>query len=307
MALRFVYLAFCATLRLFTPRRDDLEREAELLILLHELAVLRRGKARPQLCWSDRAFFSALARLLEPKRRAGLIVTPATLFRWHRDLATKRWRHPHRRPGRPPIASETRDLILRIARENPRWGYPRISGELDKLAITVSPGSVRRVLLRAGLKPAPRRDGPTLAGITRNPTGMWVAQQARNLALADALDGFRFLIRDRDSKLTTAFDSVFASEAIRVIQTPMRTPVANAHAERFVRTVRTECLDWLLIRNEHHLHRVLRDYVEHYNHERPHRGRRLHAPDPPPRSETGPIERSDRLGGLIHEYQRAAD
>jgi putative transposase len=118
MALRFVYLAFCATLRLFALRRDDVGREAELLVLRQEISILRRGIARPRLRWSDRAFFAALARLLEPKRRAGLIVTPATLVRWHRELARKRWRHPHRGPGRPPIATETRDLILRLAREN---------------------------------------------------------------------------------------------------------------------------------------------------------------------------------------------
>ena len=154
MALRFVYLAFCATLRLFARRRDDVEREAEFLVLRHEISILRRGIARPRLRWSDRAVFSALARLLAPERRAGLIVTPATLVR-------KRWRHPHRGPGRPPIATETRDLILRLARENPRWGYPRIAGELAKLGIGVAPSTVRRVLLRGGLNPAPRRDGPT--------------------------------------------------------------------------------------------------------------------------------------------------
>jgi putative transposase len=279
-----------ATLRLSAFRRGGLEREAELLILRHEVAILRRGPARPQLCWSDRAFFSALARLLEPKRRAGLIVTPASLVRWHRDIARKRWRHPHHSPGRPPIATEARNLILRLARENPRWGYPRIVGELAKLAISVSPSTVRRVLLCAGLKPAPRRDGPTwreflhaqaagilacdflyvdtillrriyvlffieidtrrvhLAGISQHPSGRWVAQQARNLALDATLAPFRFLIRDRDSKFTPAFDTVFASEGIRIIQTPIRTPVANAYAERFVRTIRAECLDWLLIK-----------------------------------------------------------
>jgi putative transposase len=238
MAFRFVYLVFCATLRLSAFRRGGLEREAELLVLRHEVAILRRGPARPQLCWSDRAFFSALARLLEPKRRAGLIMTPATLVRWHRDIARKRWRHPRRSPGRPPIATETRNLILRLARENPRWGYPRSVGELVKLAISVSPSSVRRVLHCAGLKPAPRRDRPTwreflhsqtagilacdffcvdtvllrriyvlffseletrrvhLAGSTQNPTGSWVAQQARNLALAGTLDRVRLLIGD---------------------------------------------------------------------------------------------------------------
>ena len=95
-----------------------------------------------------------------------------------------------------------------------------------------------------------------------------------------SLDRFRFLIRDRDSKFTGVFDEVFASEGIRVIRTPIRTPVANAYAERFVRTVRAECLDWLLIRNERHLQRVLHHYLEHYNHERPHRGLRLQPPDP---------------------------
>jgi putative transposase len=145
-----------------------------------------------------------------------------------------------------------------------------------------------------------------LAGSTRNPSGVWVAQQARNLALDTTLAPFRFLIRDRDSKFAAAFDTVFASEGIRIIRTPIRTPVANVYAERFVRTVRVECLDWLLIRNERHLRQVLREYLEHYNHERPHRGLRLQAPDPPPRPETGPIERHDRLGGLVHEYHRAA-
>jgi hypothetical protein len=106
-------------------------------------------------------WLAALARLLSPERRGGLIVTPATLLRWHRDLARRRWQHPHRAPGLPPIGRDVRELILRFARENPRLGYPRIGGELAKLAITASPSTVRRILLGAGLKPAPRRDGPT--------------------------------------------------------------------------------------------------------------------------------------------------
>ena len=200
----------------------------------------------------------------------------------------------------------------------------------------------------AGLKPAPRRDGPTwrqfltaeasgiiacdffcvdtillrrlyvlffievgtrrvhLAGITAHPTGAWVAQQARNLAIAGTLDEPRFLIRDRDAKFTRAFDAVVETEDIRVIRTPVRTPVANASAERFVRAVRGECLDWLLVGGERHLRRVLVAYLDHYHAERPHRGLRLRPPDPPDRPSTGPIERRDRLGGLIHEYHRAA-
>ncbi len=145
-----------------------------------------------------------------------------------------------------------------------------------------------------------------LAGVTLNPGGAWVAQQARNLAMGGVLDRFRFLIRDRDSKFTTTFDAVFATEGVRVIKTPAHTPVANAYAERFVRTVRRECLDWLLIYNERHLNSGLGEYVAHYNAERPHRALELHPPDPPERPTTGRLERRDRLAGLIHEYRLAA-
>jgi transposase InsO family protein len=119
----------------------------------------------------------------------------------------------------------------------------------------------------------------------------------------------RFLIHDRDSKFAAAFDEVFRSEGIKVIHTPIRAPQANAYAERFVRTVRTECLDWLLIIGRRHLETVLRAYTGHYNRERPHRGLALLTPDrtnahPSPAGEE--IKRRDRLGGLIHEYHRAA-
>ncbi len=348
MALHFLYLALVATLRLLGRRRSDLARDTEIAILRHELAVLRRTTPRPRLAWSDRALLAALAQLLPADRRAGLVVTPATLLRWHRDLARRRWRHPHRSPGRPPVDPDTRALIVRLGRENPRWGYPRISGELAKVDVVASPSTVRRVLRAARLKPAPRRDGPTwrqflaaqvpgvlacdffcvdtillrrlyvlffiehesrrvhLAGITTNPTGTWVAQQARNAAISGLLERFSFLIRDRDAKFTSPFDTVLTSEAIRVILTPVRTPVANAYAERVVRTIRSECLDWILIRDDRHLRRVLIEYLEHYNQERPHRSHALRPPDPPPRLKAGRIERRDRLGGLIHEYHRVA-
>jgi putative transposase len=145
-----------------------------------------------------------------------------------------------------------------------------------------------------------------LAGITPSPTGSWVAQQARSLAVAGTLDRFRFLIRDRDCKFTGVFEEVFASEGVRVIRTPIRTPVANAYAKRFVGTVRRECLDWLLIVNEPHLGRVLVDFLEHYHHERPHRGLALRPPDPANQTSSGPVRRRDRLDGLLHEYYRAA-
>jgi putative transposase len=241
--------------------------------------------------------------------------------------------------------------VQRLARENPRWGHRRISGELAKLGLPASPSTVRRLLARTGLGPAPRTSGPGwreflraqaativacdfftvesvflrryyalffiahasrrvwLAGCSPNPTGAWVTQQARNLGLDLADDGMRFLIRDRDSKYTGTFDEVFGSGGIRLVKTPVRAPQANAIAERFVRTIRAECLDWLMIVNRRHLDRVLRVYIDHYNVHRPHRALKLQPPQPrkpPPVPTTGEIERRDRLGGLIHEYYRAA-
>ena len=148
-----------------------------------------------------------------------------------------------------------------------------------------------------------------LAGCTTNPTVAWVTQQARNLSFTGLFDRMRFLIHDRDSKFTATFDEVFRSEGIRVINTPIRAPQANAYAERLVRTIRAECLDWLLILGRGHLERVRRTYVAHYNRDRPHRGLALLSPDSTnadPRPSSGEIKRRDLLGGLIHESQRAA-
>jgi putative transposase len=352
MLLSFAYLAFSTLLRLLLgSRRSDFAKDVELLVLRHQLAVLRRQQPRPSFRAADRAFLAALSRLLPPRGRHGLFVTPQTLLRWHRELIRRKWAQPQRTGGRPPLERRVRDLVLRLARENPRWGYPRISGELLKLGVHVSPSTVRRLLLAAGLTPAPRRVGPSwreflrqqaasvlacdfftvetitlrryyvlffielgsrrvhLAGCTTNPTGAWVTQQARNLSFTGLLERTRFLIHDRDTKFSAAFDEVFRSEGIKVIHTPVRAPQANAHAERFVRTVRAECLDWLLILGRRHLDHVLRCYVTHYNLERPHRALALLAPagsDKHTQLSANTIERHDLLGGLIHEYQAAA-
>ena len=353
MLVSFVYRAFVSLLKLLisSGRSVDL-KDVELLVLRHQLAVLRRQVERPKLRASDRALLAAAGRLLPPRRRQRLLVTPQTLLRWHRELVRGTWTYPHARPGRPPIDARTRELVVRLARENPRWGYQRIAGELSKLGVSVSPSTVRRLLARAGLGPAPRRSGPSwreflraqgasvvacdfftvetallrryyvlffielqtrrvhLAGITANPGGRWVTQQARNLSPSGALDDVKFLIRDRDSKFVAGFDEVFRTEGVKVIQTPFRSPQANARAERFVRTARTECLDWLLILGPRQLDRVLRVYVDHYNTERPHRALGRHPPlatePPPPAPPQAAIARRDRLGGLLHEYHLAA-
>jgi putative transposase len=352
MAFPFLYVAFRALVGVLLRRRRGLDvKDLELLVLRHELEVLRRQVAQPKLRAVDRALLAAAACHLPRPLRGARLVTPRTLLRWHRALVRRKWRQPPGQRGRPHVSAEVRAMVLRLARENPRWGHRRITGELAKLGLRVSPTTVRRLLAHSGLGPAPRRSGPGwreflraqaesivacdfftvesvflrryyvlffiahasrrvwLAGCSSNPTGAWVTQQARNFGLDLADRGMRFLVRGRDGKYSGGFDEVFRSAGIRIVETPVRAPQANAFAERFVRTVRSECLDWLLIVNRRHLESVLGIYVEHYNTHRPHRALKLQPPQPqqpPPVAAIGEIHRHDRLGGLIHEYYRAA-
>jgi putative transposase len=330
------------------PRRS---KEFEILLLRHELAVLRRQSARPRLTRADRALFAALSRAVPRTAWTNLAVKPDTLLRWHRQLVARRWTHAHRKAGRPPLERSPRELILRLARENPHWGYKRIVGELKAVGLSVSATSVRKVLFAAGLRPAPERGHSSwrtflrqqaasmlacdfltvetaflqriyvlffislatrrieYVACTSTPDGRWITQQARNLVMQlGELQPFRFLIHDRDAKFSHAFDHVFRSEEITVIRTPIQAPNANAHAERWIRTLRADCLDRILIFGRRHLEHVLRVYRRHYNEHRPHRALRLLPPngrDPTPLNAADRLHRRDLLGGLIHEYEAA--
>jgi transposase InsO family protein len=348
----FAYLVvrnlFALVWLLARPRRS---KELEILVLRHELAMLRRQARQPNLTRADRALLAALSRSLPRVAWVGFPVKPETLLRWHRQLVARRWTYAHRAPGRPPLESSLRSLILRLGRENPQWGYRRIVGELKGLGITVSATSVRKVLLEEGLQPAPERSHSSWRAFLRaqaasilacdfltvetafpqriyvlffislatrrieyiaatsNPDGRWVTQQARNLVMQLGDEhSFRFLIHDRDTKFTHACDEIFRSEGIRVIRTPVQAPNANAHAERWVRTLRIDCLDRILILGRSHLEHVLRVYRRHYNEHRPHRALDLIPPegrDPKPLDAPDRLQRRDLLGGLIHEYDAA--
>src|SRR6266536_253529 len=300
MLLSLVYFVLRRLLHPLAPSdRSDLEREAELLVLRHQLKVLSRGVRRPLFRRRDRMLLAAASRILPRERWKAFVMTPRTLLRWHRELVRRKWTYRRRGPGRPPLDPETADLIVRLGRENPRWGCVRIQGELRKLGIRVGASTVRRILRRAGLGPAPRRTGPTwseflraqsrgvlacdfftvetvflktlyvlffielstrrvhVAGTTSRPDSAWVTQQARNLPITGSLEEKHVLLRDRDAKFSGPFDEVFRTEGIAVVKAPVRAPSANAFAERWVGTVRRECLDHVLIFGGRHLQRVM--------------------------------------------------
>jgi transposase InsO family protein len=335
--------------------RSDAQLRAEVLALRHQLRVMERKMGRPAWQPADRLLLAAISQLLVRPGWSGLLPKPETLLGWHRDLVRRKWaafrhRPPRLRPRRDP---ERRALILKLAEENPRWGYKRIQGEALKLGFKISHMGVAKILRSQGIPPAPRRSQTTwrefvrqhaaqmlacdfftvetvwlqrlyvlffieiagrkvhLAGITANPTGEWVAQQARNLAwkLQDGLVSAKFLLRDRDSKFAAGFDQVLRSERLEIVKLPFRSPRANSICERFVGTCRRELLDHLLVFGARHLEGLIKEFLVHYHQARPHQGLEQRCPEPVatviPLPGAGKIVRDDRLGGLLHEYSWA--
>jgi len=317
----------------------------EILALGHELSVLHRSLKRPALRPHERLLLAAFSQFLPRDSWHAFFVTPETLLRWHRRLVARHWTYPHRRPGRPTLSAELGELVLRLARENPSWGYGRIVGEVQNLGLVVSAGAATRqdelALLPAS--PGGKHPGGRLlhcgyhlasallacwsfsrsalaaweyVAVTANPTSAWVCKQARNLLmdLDDRHECVRFLVHDRDAKFARAFDELLGSAGIKAVHTPYQTPTANAVVERFIGSARRECLDRLLVVGQRRLLHVLSVYVSHYNAHRPHRALGLRAPDsveiPPPKVQPNlalaTLQRRDLLGGLLHEYRAAA-
>jgi putative transposase len=358
MLFALIYLLLRRPVALVGGSSDARHDDVGVLVLRHQLAVLKRQLGQPRLRRRDRLYLAALSRALPRKRWSSLLIRPQTLLRWHRELVRRKWTYRHASAGgRPPIAPEIGELILRMGRENPRWGCLQIKGELAKLGVRVSATAIRTLRRRHGLGPAPRRPGPTwsqflrsqargvlaadfftvetawlrrlyvffvievhtrcvhIAGVRSHPDTAWVTQQARNLSFDLSERGpLQFRIRDRDAKYPSGFDAVFAADRIRVVLTPFRAPRANAFAERWVRTVRRECLDWTLVVGRRQLERVLGEYVVHDNARRPHRGLDLRAPDalwdaPAPASTSGAYEGATSWAGSsmstnwLHEAQ----
>jgi transposase InsO family protein len=326
-----------------TRSRTDLI--AENVMLRQQLIVLKRQVKRPQLTNSDRIRLVLLARCTQFWQQTLLIVQPDTLLRWHRDLFRRYWRRKSRNKNREPrIAPETIALIRKMAKENRLWGAERVRGELLKLGIRVSKRTIQRYMPKAR-----RHSSQSWATFLKNhaggiwscdftvvydllfrpwyifvvmelqtrrivhtavtcfPADDWTAQQLREATPWGK--GPKYLICDRDNKYGPLFMNVAKSTGIRVLRTPVRAPKANAICERFISSLKRECLDHMLTLHSHQLHRIVQAYVEYYNHSRPHQGIGQRVPARFPRSyppSSGQIIATPILGGLHHVYSRAA-
>ncbi len=328
--------------------RSKPELIVENALLRQQLVILRRSVKRPRCSPADRTLLVLLASRLHMWRQSLLVVQPDTLLRWHRELFRRFWQRKSRATApahRPPLAPETIALIRQMAVANRTWGAERIRGELLKLHIRVAKWTIQKYM--RGARP-PRRSGQSWAtflrnhaeaiwacdflpvtdlffrplyaffvvelasrrvvhaGVTRHPTDAWVAQQLRDATPFGRHP--KHLIRDNDGKFGPAFSRVAAATGIEEVRIAYRAPKENAVCERFLGSVRRECLDHLLVLGEDHLRHILTEYVAFFNFARPHQGLQQQMPDPPAAEilGSGPVRATPILGGLHHTYGRAA-
>jgi len=330
--------------------RSKPELVLENTLLRQQLILLKRKAKRPALTWRDRTLFVLLASRLRTWKRALVIVQPDTLLRWHRDLLRRVWRcksRPRKR-GKPPLTDDLVAVIQKMAKENRSWGAERIRGELLKLGARVSKSTIQKYIYEVRKPGSPTRTWATFLrnhaseiwacdflqtydlffrslfvfviielssrrlvhfGVTRNPTDAWVAQQLREPTPFG--EGPRYLIRDNDSKYGSSFARVAAGTGIEVLRTPYGAPKANAICERFLGSVRRECLDHFLVLSERHLYRAMKEYQEYFNSARPHQGIGQRIPCRPlhwaERSGSKQVISRPVLGGLHHDYQWRED
>ncbi len=297
MLFAFVYSWLRLFLDLVDVRLRVHDPEAELLLLRHQLRVVRRQVKRPQLNTADRTIMAALSQRMNRAALAGMLVQPETVLGWHRELVRRRWAAfgPRRGPGRPGLDPELQQLILRT------------SAIVLTDFLSVDTVLLMRLYVLLYMELATRR--VIWFAVTDRPEAQWVSQQARNVSWELNQLGVpaRFLIHDHDDKYGGGSDRAFEADGMAVIKTPIAAPRANSHIERQIGSTRRECIDWLLILNRRHLERVLTVWSEHYNQARPYRGLDLQTPiarsDPVLMS--GPVTCDERLGGLLREYSRS--
>ena len=339
-----------------------LNRQQQVVIdyLIEENRVLKEQVEGQRLRFTDEQRMRLAVKAKGLGRRLldelETLVTPDTLLAWHRKLIAQKWTYAKKGPGRPRVAQEITDLILRMARDNTSWGYDRIQGALANLGHVIAPNTVKNILKRHGIEPAPDRQKRTswkaflkahwdvmaatdfftvevwtprglltyyvlfvmqlktrsirIAGVTTSPNSAYMKQVARNLT--DVSDGFlvnsRYLIMDRDTKYTEDFRDFLDREGVKAVRCPVRAPNCNAFAERFVRSIKEECLDRMILFGEASLRRALTEYVAHYHAERNHQGvdNRLLEPLDASIAANEAVYRHERLGGILNYYYREA-
>jgi putative transposase len=332
--------------------------QVEYLKTVNRALLERLGKKRLRFTDAERKKLAVLGKKLGRKALAEVatIATPDTILRWYRELVAKKYDSSARRgPGRPRTAAEIVRLLVEMATRNTGWGYTRMRGALKNVGYNVGRNTIRRILKKQGIEPAPLRRRQyswatfikahlsaitaadfftvevlswaglvryhvffvidlasrrvSLAGISRCPDGSWMAQVARNLL--DARDGFllgkKYLILDRDPLYTREFRAAMKRGGVEVLRLPPSSPNLNAYAERFVLSIRSECLDRIVPLGEAHLRRSVSEFVQHYRFERNHQGlaNDLIEGAPSPANTNGRVERRERLGGVLNFYHRA--